>query len=158
MTKYLFKMPVTKSLSYIFARVSGQDVLCTNMLCRSGKSALRSKVASALSARFGLDTRYSFVWYEARPLADDATLYSIERCSYSRNGMGGVSGDRAYSQIRLRRQQISRSTGVYYSRAEAIEQMKALERQTLTTDGYGLVSNTPSSLRAFSVHKRERHW
>lgn len=158
MKKYFFKMPFKKSLSYAFARVSGQDILCTNMLYRIGKNGTRSQVAPALGDRLGFNMRYSFVWYEARPLPDDATLYSVERCSYSRNGWGGFTGERIYNQLRHRRQQVSRSTGVYFSRAEAVQQMKALEQQMIASGDYALISNTPSSLRAFSVHKRDRHW
>ena len=149
MTSFYFKMPLAKSLSYAFARVTRADVLCTNIAVRSGVTRPETQ-RSFLRA---MDHRYSFVWYEARPLAQDPSLYSIERCSYSRNHWSAVGGERAYDQRRYRREQLSLKNGVYFSRYEAIAQLKVLEQKMLQKDGYQAVGNTPASMKALSVHK-----
>ncbi len=151
MPRFYFKMPFTKSLSYAFARVSGAAVLCTNIVCRTGHDGGRTDLRRTVGQ--GMNNRYSFIWYEMRPLPDDATLYSIERCSYTRNSWAGISGARLYNQQRYRRPQLSPRHGVYFSRHEAVAEMKRLEQNLLEKEGYVAVGNMPAAMKALSVHK-----
>lgn len=149
MTSFYFKMPLAKGLSYAFARARGADVLCTNIAVRSGITRPEGK-RSLLRT---MDQRYSFVWYEARPLVDQPGLYSIERCSYSRNHWSAMGSESRYDQRRYRREQLSPKNGVYFSRYEAIAQLKVLEQKMLQKDGYQAIGNMPASMKALSVHK-----
>ncbi len=151
MSRFYFKMPFKKGLSYVFARASGATVLCTNIGCRTGRDGAHTDLRR--TAKLGMNNRYSFIWYEARPLPDNNTLYSIERCSYTRNSWAGVSGARIYNQQRYRRPQLSLRHGVYFSRYEAIAELKMLEQKLLEKPGYVLVKNMPSAMKALSVHK-----
>lgn len=152
MKNFSIKMPLGKSLSYAFARVSGRDVLCSRMGC----AVKTVKVCGEFDPRVivGRMNTYTFMWYEARPVSGETGLYAIVENSYRRNGWDSVSGNHRFSQSNIVRKVATAQTGKFFTRAEAVELLQRYEKELLNAPNVSAVEKAPATLKALSVHRR----
>jgi hypothetical protein len=135
------KMPIRHQLSYLFARVTGVDVMCTHMVSERKSAPVENERNIEVAC---------FYWAEARPAGNKAGYYTITYNLYERN-IGGddlhVSGDRT-----LRQKRMKRNGRMEFTRDEALVALRLLE-QRWNEDGRRILKDEPWALRALSIHR-----
>jgi hypothetical protein len=148
MSEPLQTMPLKKQLSYLFARATGQDVLCSRMVKQVEKDIPVGAEFDHDQVAYHMDRTY-FRWAEARPVPGERDNYTVAACVYSRNEISSASGDRAYGEERLKPE----SGKAYFTRDEAVALLKDIEDTYRNRKLFPLADRQPLTLRQVSVYR-----